>query len=418
MELDAIVVGAGQAGLAVASFLKEDGRDFLVLEQGRVGETWRSQRWDSFRLNTPNWMNALPGQGLGDRPGDGFSTHHDLVRGYERYVASRALPVTTEVAVTAVEHAGAKAGFLVSGRSVGEMASWRARTVIVATGIQRVPKVPPVGRDLPPGVVQLHSSEYRAADRLPPGAVVVVGCAQSGCQVAEDLLAAGRTVYLCASKVARAPRRYRGRDITEWWAEIGFFDQTVADLPDPAMRFAAQPQVSGVGPLGHTVSLQQLARDGVRLLGRVVGLGGGRLALDHRLGEYVRFADQRSETFKRDIDAAIVRSGGSLPPDEPDPADAPAPELYDATGPEHLDLRAAGVGAIVWCTGVTGDFGWLPQSTLDDRGLPLHRAGESGVPGLYLVGLPWLRRRKSGILFGMAEDAERVAERLGRHLAA
>jgi putative flavoprotein involved in K+ transport len=417
MPLDSVVVGAGHAGLAVASFLKRDGRDFVVLERGRIGETWRSQRWDSFRLNTPNWMNLLPGQDLGSAPRDGFSDRNGLVRAFEQYAEERSLPVIAGMSVTAVERDEGAAGFVVRGMSDEGSETWKARTVVVAAGMQRVARLPAFGRELPRGVVQLHSAWYRSSWELPPGAVVVVGSAQSGCQIAEDLLAAGRSVYLCASRVARVPRRYRGRDIVEWWTETGFFDQTLADLQDPAMRLAAQPQVSGVGPRGHTVSLQQLARDGVHLLGRALGVNEGRLQLDPRLGDYVRFADERSARFAADIDDAIRRAGGTPPPAEDDPADVPAPWLYGTSAPESLDLLEAGVGAIIWCTGVTGDFGWLRVPVLDARGTPLHDGGVSTVPGLYFLGFPWLRRRKSGIVYGIAEDAERIAAEVVRHLS-
>jgi putative flavoprotein involved in K+ transport len=417
--LDCLVVGAGHAGLGIASFLQAQGRDFVVLERGRIGESWRSQRWDSFQLNTPNWMNLLPGQELGGSRRDAFLGRDELVRRFELYAAACALPVTTRVTVTDVELEDAGGTFLVRGAaSGGRVVSWRARTVVVAAGIQREPRLPGFGRQLPPGVGQIHASQYRAPAALRSGAVVVAGSGQSGCQIAEELLAAGRTVYLCASRVARVPRRHRGRDITEWWADTGVFDETVADLEDPALRSAPQPHVSGVGSRGHTVSLQQLARDGVRLLGRALGVNEGRLALDRRLGEYVRFADERSAKARRDADAAILRLAGSLPAEEDDPADAPAPELYDVTGPEDLDLREAGVGAIIWCTGFTGDFGWLRLPVLDARGFPVHDGGVSPVPGLFFLGLPWLRRRKSGIIYGVAEDAERIAAAVGQHLAA
>ena len=417
--LDCVVVGAGHAGLAIASCLREQGRDFVVLERGRIGETWRSQRWDSFQVNTPNWMNLLPGQELGAVPREGFLRRDELVHGFERYAEDRALPVHTGIAVTAVGHLDSAGTYLVRGTAFGGgPVSWEARSVVVASGMQRAPRLPGFGRDLPPGTAQLHSSQYRAADFLPPGAVVVVGSAQSGCQIAEELLAVGRTVYLCASRVARVPRRHRGRDITEWWLDAGFWDQTVADLEDPAMRLVPQPQVSGVGSRGHSVSLQQLARDGALLLGRALGVNEGWLELDSRLGDYIRFADERSAHFQREIDAAILRGGSALPADEHDAADVSAPELYDVSGPAELDLRAAGVGAIIWCTGFAADFGWLRLPVLDARGAPVHEGGVSPVPGLYFLGFPWLRKRKSGIIYGIAEDAARIAEVVGEYLPA
>jgi putative flavoprotein involved in K+ transport len=417
--LDTVVVGAGHAGLSVAALLTKAARSLVVLERGRIAETWRSQRWDSFQVNTPNRMNTLPEDSSADAPRDGFYGRDELVEMLERYARRLALPVRTGVTVTSLERAATGGGFVVRAQTgTGDVQSWESRTVVVASGIQRSPKLPSFNRELPHGVVELHSAQYRNPIVLRAGAVVVVGSGQSGCQIAEDLLAAGRTVYLCASKVGRLPRRYRGRDVLEWWSETGVLEQTVADLADPSTRFAPQPQVSGVGRFGHTVSLQQLARAGVHLLGRALGVNEGRLELDSRLGEYVRFGDEKSATFKRDVDEYIQRAGVVAPPPEEDRADAPAPELWSATGPSSLHLREAGVGTVIWCTGFTGDFGWIRLPVLDDRGLPVHQNGVSAVPGLYFLGFPWLTKRKSGIIYGIAEDAGRIAEDVARRLAA
>lgn len=389
-----------------------------MLERGGVAETWRSQRWDSFHSNTPRWMTVLPGAQLGDARRDGFAGRDELVEAFEGYARRRALPIHTGIAVTSVQRAATGNGFLVGARTrAGESRTWEARTVVVASGIQRIPRFPGFNRALPPGVASLHSSGYRNPSRLPPGSAVVVGGGQSGSQIAEDLLGAGRTVYLCASRVARVPRRYRGRDILEWWVDAGEFDATVRELDDPALRFAPQPQVSGVGHRGHTISLQHLARAGVRLLGRAIGVNEGLLQLDSRLGEYVRFADEQSDKFRREVDAYIERAGLAAPEPEEDSADAPVPDLWSLTGPADLDLREAGIGCVIWCTGFMADFSWLRVPVLDERGLPVHEDGVSAVPGLYFLGFPWLRSRKSGIIFGIAEDAAFIAGAIGRHLA-
>lgn len=412
---DVIIVGAGQAGLAVSYYLKRDGRRFVVLERGRVGETWRSQRWDSFALNTPNWANVLPGYPYDGPEPDGFWRRDELVSYFERYVGKFDLPVRFGAAVTAVERSAGGDGFIVRTDDAAA-ASLQARSVVVAAGILQKPRIPGLSADLPDSVAQLHTADYRSPAALPPGAVVVVGGGQSGCQIAEELLRAGRTVYLCTSKVARLPRRYRGREVLEWLVEAGFFDEAVDELEDPAIRFATQPQISGVGRHGHTVSLQQLERDGARLLGRLIGVEGGTLVADDRLPEYIAFADERSAKFKRDIDDYIARAGLEAPPAEGDPADAPAPPDAGRRAPTRLDLVEADVGAIVWCTGFTGDFSWLHLPVLDDDGMPRHEKGISPEPGIYFIGFPWLSRRKSGIIYGVVEDAERIASAIARHL--
>lgn len=414
--LDVVVIGAGQAGLAASYYLKRDDRSFVVLERGRVGETWRSQRWDSFALNTPNWANALPGYPNDGSEPDGFWRRDELVSYFERYVARFDLPVRAGVAVTAVERAAMGEGFVVRTDDPAA-ASLQARCVVVASGILQTPRIPALSADVPDSVAQLHTADYRSPDALPPGAVVVVGGGQSGCQIVEDLLRAGRTVYLCTSKVARLPRRYRGREILEWLVEAGFFDETVEELEDPAIQFATQPQISGVGRHGHTVSLQQLERDGARLLGRLVGVDGGTLVADDRLPEYIAFADERSAKFKQDIDSYIERTGLDAPTVEDDPADVPAAPDAGHGAPTRLDLVEANVGAIVWCTGFTGDFSWLHLPVLDDDGMPRHEGGISPEPGIYFIGFPWLRCRKSGLIYGVAEDAERIGSAIARHLA-
>lgn len=413
--LDAVVVGAGQAGLGVAYFLKRDGYRFVVLERGRVGETWRSQRWDAFALNTPNWCNVLPGETYEGPEPDGFWGRDELVRSFEQYVEKHELPVRTGVSVTSVEAAPSGSGFIVTTNADEE--PLEARTVVLASGAMQTPRLPPRRVQVPESVLQMHTGDYRSVEMLPPGAVVVIGAGQSGCQVAEDLLSAGRKVYLCASKVARLPRRYRGRDIIDWWAEMGFLDERTEDLEDATQVLATQPQTSGVGRHGHTVSLQQLERAGAVLRGRFVDVQNGVLITDSRLPEYIQYADEKSAAFKKAIDDYLAKKGIESPPREDDPADEPAPRGTGHGAPTRLDLEAAKVGTIIWCTGFTADYGWIKVPVLDDRGLPMHDHGVSPVPGLYFLGFPWLRSRKSGLIAGICDDAEFIAGEVRRYLA-
>jgi len=270
MAVEAVVIGGGQAGLAVSHHLARRGIDHTVLERGRVAETWRTQRWDSFALNTPSWMNLLPGETEPLEPRDAFIGRDAYVARLEGYAESNQVPIRTGVNVTSVAARPGGDTFLVSVDDGGTMSEIETRSVIVASGVQRVPQIPAFGRALPDHVRQVHAADYRSPAGVPAGAVLIVGSAQSGVQIAEDLLDAGRTVYLCTSAVARVRRRFRGRDTMEWLVGAGFFDVTPDRLPDPRMRLAKMPSISGVGRFGHTVSLQALSERGAITRRRIV----------------------------------------------------------------------------------------------------------------------------------------------------
>ncbi len=410
-EFDVVVVGAGQAGLGIGYELQRSGLDFVILERGAIGESWRSQRWDSFAVNTPNWMNHLPGPRDAGVDPDGFHLRDDLVASFERYAATHALPIRVGVTVERVEAAGDDGGFVIDTvDQAGARKSIRARNVVVASGMMQAPKIPAVRERLPDWITQLHASDYRSADALPDGAVVVIGSGQSGCQIAEDLVAAGRTVYLCTSRVARVPRRYRGRDALAWMEDLGMWDQRTEDLPDPLMRFAAQPQVSGVGRRGRTVSLQALQRQGISLMGRFSDVADGVLTTDDGLAEHIAFADEFSAEFKGHIDAYVEDHGLDVQAADHDPIDAPAGPEVAERGMSALDLGDASVSTVIWCTGFTTSLDWLEVPVLDEDGHPLHDRGVSPVPGIYFLGFPWLHTRKSGIIYGIDEDARHITE--------
>jgi putative flavoprotein involved in K+ transport len=407
--IDVVIVGAGQAGLAVAHFLQRARCRFVVFERGRVGESWRSQRWDSLVINTPNWMNRLP-QAYYDGPNPhGFAPGGHMVGKLEQYAASLQADVRTGVTVRSVEPV--TRGFVVRTEADGEKArSLTASNVVIASGFFRVAKVPAVSRKIPDWILQIHSSRYRNAARLPAGAVVLVGSGQSGCQIADDLLGEGREVYLSTSKVARIPRRYRGRDIFEWWSKMGVLDETVEDLEDPNLRYAAQFLISGDANRGRTLSLQELARRGARLLGSLADFQDDRLFFRDNVLENIRYGDRTSDKVKLAVDRYIARAVDPPPPAERDPADEPDPVLEAKTFPLHLNLEEAGVRTIIWCTGYGPDFSWIHAPTFGERGELMHERGQSVVPGLYFAGFPWLHRRKSGLIYGVEEDARYVAQ--------
>lgn len=408
-HFDVVVIGGGQAGLSIGYYLREAGREFVIFERGRVGETWRSQRWDSFAVNTPNRINGLPGDPYqGDKP-DGFYHRDELVGYFEDYAARFELPVHNGATVTALDIDGD--GFRVTYEDAsGAVDVASANSVVVASGLMQAPKIPAIREQFPESLLQLHASDYRAPGALPPGAVVVVGSGQSGCQISVDLIHGGRDVYLATSKVGRVRRRYRQRDILDWAIDIGFWDVTLEELPDPAIQHAPQPQVSGVGRFGGTLSLQSMARDGVRLMGHLTGVTGEVMKTDDSLAEHIAFADEVSAEFRSMIDGWIEANGVDAEPVEDDPNDLPAgPDVAEA-GLTELDLEEAQVGSVVWCTGFTAHLDWIHAPVTDERGQPVHTRGISPVPGIYFLGFPWLHKRKSGVIYGLDEDARHIAQ--------
>jgi putative flavoprotein involved in K+ transport len=392
-----VVAGAGPAGLATSAALTARGVDHVVLERGRVGETWRAQRWDSLRLNNPGWMNPM----LGAQPRDTYLRAGEVVQRLDRLAVR--CPIREGVPVTRLSR-GTGRWVLATGDGVVY-----ARTAVVATGGENVPRTPPLARRLPYGIAQVHAANYRAPHLLPAGGVLVVGSAQSGYQITEELLAAGRRVVLATSAVGRAPARHRGRDTIEWLVECGFFDQRPADLPDPAVMRAPQPLLA---PGGRSASLQTLARAGATLAGRLISVDGGRVGFDLSVHGNIAAADAFASRIRTMLDDIIARAGHPAPPAAPDAADLPV----DLHPPSVLDLGDAGIGSVVWCTGYTGDFSWLDPALTDGAGRPVHHGAAGALPGMWYVGLRWLTHRGSGNFIGFPADAATVADAVKDHL--
>jgi putative flavoprotein involved in K+ transport len=400
--LDAVVIGAGQAGLGVSYFLARAGLRHRVLERGRIGESWRSQRWDGFRMNTINTQTVMPGQCYDGPSPEGFMSQHGWVGLLEEFATYNRLPVETGTPVAALSHADDLPGTY---HVTTPQGAFLARNVVIASGAHIRPHLPAAACGPSAGPVQIHSADYRNPAALPGGAVLVVGAGQSGCQIAEELLDAGRRVYLSTCRVGRLPRRYRGRDTIVWVHESGIADTRPEDLADHSILTRGQPQIVA----GHTLSLQSLSARGAVLLGRFQGTEGARLRFADDLAENIRFADQASEDMRRQIDAYIARAGLEAPPAAPDPAEAVAPCL-PAPPVLLFDLAEHGVSTVVWCTGLDGDFSWVRlQGVLDAQGRPAHERGVTACPGIYFTGLPWLSARRSGLVTGVEHDAPRIA---------
>ena len=402
---DVVVVGGGQAGLAMSRCLADRGIEHVVLERGRVGERWRSERWDSLRLLTPRWQARLPGWRYRGPEPHGFMTRGEVIDYLAGYARSFAAPVESGVAVTAVERDAA--GF----RVTTSRGSWSTGAVVVATGHCQVAFVPPIASGLPRDVAQVVPTRYRSPDQLPDGGVLVVGASSTGVQLAAEIQRSGRQVTLAAGKHVRLPRRYRGRDVMWWLDAAGVLDEhadAVADL-EAARR---QPSLQLVGSDDHrTIDLGTLRALGVRIAGRAVGAEGGRVLLADDLAQSVAAAEGRLARLLGRIDAHVERrAAGDAPPAEPiAPIEVPA-------APTALDLRAEGIRTVVWATGYRRSYPWLRVPVLDARGEIRHAGGVTSEPGLYVLGLQFLRRRNSSFLDGVGADAEALAAHVGDHL--
>jgi putative flavoprotein involved in K+ transport len=402
-RIETVIIGGGQAGLALSYYLTQKGRAHVVLERGRVAETWRSQRWDSFTLVTPNWMTQLPGFPYEGKDPDGFLPRDEVVSFLECYAQSFQAPLHAGVQVTDVQTRPAGNDYLV----VTSEGTFEVTNVVLATGGFPRPKLPQTSARAPVNVMQLHSSQYRRPGRLPSGAVLVVGSGQSGSQIAEELHQSGRQVYLSVSRCGRSPRCYRGKDVMWWINQMGGYDRTIDSLPSPAARFSCHPDLSGKDG-GHEINLRQLAREGVVLVGHLQEVNGSHVSLAPDLEENLARADALAMQLTHAIDGYVLRTGMDVPVESglEDPASLWTPPAEPIL---EVDLYAVGISTIIWATGFQLDFGWMHVPVFDEAGIPLQKRGVTSSPGLYFLGLPWLYKEKSALLFGIGEDAAFIA---------
>lgn len=412
---EAIVVGAGHAGLSASYYLKRLKIPHIVFERGKIGESWRSQRWDSFALNTSNRITLLPGDTYtGDEP-DCFPSAKEFAYSLEAYASKFKLPVKEHATVINISRQLGEENFIVTISENNLIKTYHSRQIIICSGNQNAKKLPAFTNNISTDIKQLHASEYRNASSLPDGAVLVVGSAQSGCQITEDLLDAGKKVYLSTCAVARIPRRYRGTDIMDWLIKVGFFDMKTADVTDPRMFYMPAPQVSGTGKYGHTVSLQHLARMGTVILGRMESADRENAFFMSNAREHVKFADEFSKKVKDMIDEFILKNHLVFPAPSEDLADIPDPEAAWVSNAESINFKENNIRSIIWTTGFGKDFSYVDLPVFDKQGNPSHNEGVSTVEGLYFLGLPWLRMRKSGVIYGIKEDAEHISHKVHQY---
>ncbi len=400
-EVEVLVVGAGQAGVAMSEHLGESGVPHLVLERHRIAERWRSERWDSLVANGPVWHDRFPGMEFLDVDPGAFAGKEQVADYFVAYAEKIGAPVRTGVEVQSVRRNAGRPGFRVE-TSEGTI---DARFVVAATGPFQRPVVPPIVPDdaVP---LQLHSSAYRNPERLPEGAVLVVGAGSSGVQIADELRRSGRQVYLSVGPHDRPPRSYRGRDFCWWLGVLGLWDAETPPLGAEHVTIA----VSGARG-GHTVDFRALAAGGIRLVGRTASFDGGTLRFSPDLADNIAHGDANYLSLLDAADAYVERNGLDLPEEPqarilgPDPECVTEPLLA-------LDLADAGVTSIVWATGFATDYGWLQVDAFDEQGRPQHRRGVSSEPGIYFLGLPWLSRRGSSFIWGVWHDARHLADHI------
>ncbi|MCI0156291.1 NAD(P)-binding domain-containing protein [Leifsonia shinshuensis] len=395
--MSAIVVGAGQAGLSVSHELEALGVEPVVIERAKPGQAWRD-RWDTFTLVTPNWTMALPGSPYSGSEPEGH-VPRDVIVGYlEDYAHSVASPIVEGVDVTRLR---ADRDGLHAETNDGELV---ADAVVVCTGSFARQHRPSVLAAVPDSLI-LSSSEYRNPGQVPAGKVVIVGSGQTGCQIAEELVRSGRDVVLACGRAPWAPRRLDGTDIITWLERTTFFDATVADLPSPAGRFLANPQLTGAGG-GHDLGFRTLQALGVRLAGHVAGCDGGRIGFVDDVADSVAFADEWWAGMRAMMRAQLPAKGFGIP-------EMTAPPPFRCEPVDEVSLRD--VGAVVLAAGFRPDYSWIDGDVCDELGFPVTQDGASLVmPGLYFCGVHFMRARRSALLFGVGRDAAIVAQEVAQ----
>ena len=400
-KIDTLVVGAGQAGVAMSEHLSKSGVPHLVLERSRIAERWRTERWDSLVANGPAWHDRFPGMEFSDTDPDAFATKESVADYFVAYAEKFEAPIRCGVEVKAVRRQEGKPGFRIE-TSDGVI---EANNVVAATGPFQRPIMPAIVPD-DAGIMQMHSNTYRNPGQLPDGAVLVVGAGSSGAQIADELRRSGKRVYLSVGPHDRPPRSYRNRDFVWWLGVLGKWD---ADAP-PAGAEHVTISVSGAHG-GQTVDFRRLAAEGMTLVGRTNAYRDGVLTFAEDLCENIAKGDANYLSVLDEADAYVEKNGLDLPLEPEARHIGPDPECM--TNPIlELDLAEAGITAIIWATGFAVDYGWLDVDTFDDQGKPIHQRGVSREPGVYFVGLPWLSRRGSSFIWGVWHDAKFIADQI------
>jgi putative flavoprotein involved in K+ transport len=397
-----IIIGGGQAGLSMSYCLKQRSIDHIIFEKDRIGESWRTKRWDTFCLVTPNWQCQLPGFPYAGPDPHGFMRKEEIVAYIEAYARSFEPPVREGVSVTRLALGDSGAYEVTT-----DIGAFTAEQVVVATGGYQEATMPAMAERFLPTIHQIHSADYKNPDALPPGDVLVVGSGQSGCQIAEDLHLAGRRVHLCVGRAPRTARRYRGKDVVAWLHEMGYYDKPIHEHPQKErVRAKANHYVTGRDG-GRDIDLRKFALEGMRLYGRLKEVRGTVLYFGSDLKQNLDQADAVAESIKNTIDK-YIEANSIVAPEEARyrPIWEPQHEMLE------LDYVLAEITSVIWCIGYHSDYQWIELPIFDGKGYPGHERGVTQMPGLYFLGLPWQYTWGSGRFSGIARDAEYLADRI------
>lgn len=404
-NVETLIIGAGQSGLAVSAVLTAANREHVILDRGAVAERWRSERWDSLRLLTPNWLSRLPGYAWSGADPDGYMAVDEVVRFITGYASAIRAPVLTGTTVTSVRRTGE--GY----RVATDAGAWRCRAVVLASGAANLPVVPAIAAGVPPRVRQLTPHAYRNPRDLEPGGVLVVGASATGVQLADEIARAGHEVTIAVGEHVRLPRVYRGRDI-QWWMHAARILDDRYDAVDDLQRVRNLPSPQLTGSRERVLmDLNALMQEGVRVAGRLAGVRDGRLQFSGSLANVCALADLKMHRLLASIDEWARRNGF--------PGEG---ERFPATQVQKaptlaLDLSGGAIRTILWTTGFRPDYSWLEVPVLDRKGMVRHDGGVAAAPGLYVIGLPFLRRRKSSFIHGAGDDAYDIVEHLAGFLS-
>ncbi len=395
-----IIVGGGQAGLAMSYCLKERGIDHLIFEKNKIGHAWENERWDSFCLVTPNWQCCLPGFPYAGPDPQGFMKKDEIVEYIQAY--ARFVDPSIQEGVAVEKLTRHEDGDFVLETSSG---TYTANQVVIATGGYHQPRIPRFAERLPSSIHQIHSSQYKNPESLPDGDVMVVGTGQSGCQIAEDLHLAGRQVHLSVGSAPRAPRRYRGKDVVDWLDMMGYYDLPIDQHPQKEqVRHKTNHYVTGRDG-GHEIDLRHFALEGMKLYGRLESIEDPHMTMQPNLKQNLDQADAVAESIKKTIDGFIVKHQIEAPTEPAyQPVWEPSEEIL------QLNFREAGIASVIWCTSFSTNYRWVHIPVFDGTGYPSHERGVSSVSGLYFLGLPWLYTWGSGRFSGVARDAQYLAD--------
>ena len=402
-----VIIGAGHSGLAMSKHLTDRSIDHVLLERGEVAHSWRTERWDSLRLLTPNWQSRLPGFAYSGHDPDGYMSMPEVVGFLQTYARAIRAPVHTGVLVTRVSRIDG--GYVVA----TNRQTWRCRTLVIASGACNIPTVPSFAGELPRSIVSMTPMDYRNPAQLDDGGVLIAGASATGVQLAQEIQASGRRVILSAGEHVRLPRVYRGRDIKWWMDVIGAMDVRYDEVDD-INRARRLPSLQLIGTAGRqTIDLNTLRKAGVEIVGRIMGLRDGKAQLSGSLASQCAMADLKMNRLLTSIDTWISENAQDDSFDQPcryEPTDLGAQTRLS------LDLEADGIRTVIWATGYRPDYSWLDVPVFDRKGRIVHDGGVVSTPGMYVMGLPFLRRRKSSFIDGADDDAADLAAHLDCNL--